>query len=129
MRTWLAGIVRRVTVWRIRWNGCCIRVRDALRLTEEGQENERSKNSALQNDRNRKCASAHAALPTSLFRLTFNHTSTQRTKPFFRHIFRNLLRLARHHTPPQNSLRVLTALRSLQWHCRNFAAPIPWGLL
>src|SRR5258707_7192309 len=42
--TWRAGIVCRVTVWRIRRNGCCIRVRDALRLAEQRQDDERSKN-------------------------------------------------------------------------------------
>src|SRR5260370_19619856 len=120
MRTWLAGIVRRVTVWRIRRNGCCIRVRDALRLTEEGQENERSKNSALQNDRNRQCASAKPALAATLSGIAFDETSTQRTKPFFRYIFRNLLRLERHHTPPHNLLPVFTALPSLRTALQKF---------
>src|SRR5260370_40597144 len=81
MRTWLAGIVRPVTVWRIRRNGCRIRIRDALRLTEERQENERSKNRALQNDRKRQCAPAEAALAATLTSLAFHQTSTQLTKP------------------------------------------------
>jgi hypothetical protein len=112
MRTWRAGIVRRVTVWRIRRNGRCIRVRDALRLAEQGQEDERSKNCALQNDGNRERASTDAALPTALSGIAFDKTSAQRTKSFFRHIFRNVLRFERHHTPPQNLLRVLTPTES-----------------
>jgi hypothetical protein len=112
MRTWRAGIVRRVTVWRIRRNGRCIRVRDALRLAEQGQEDERSKNCALQNDGNRERASTDVALPAALSGIAFDKTSAQRTKSFFWHIFRNVLRFERHHTPPQNLLRVLTPTES-----------------
>src|SRR5882762_5946555 len=107
MRTCRAGIVRRVTVWRIRRNGRCIRVRDALRLAEQRQEDERSKNRALHNDGNRERTAADAALPTALSGIAFDKTSAQRTKSFFWHIFRNVLRFERHHTPPQNLLRVL----------------------
>src|SRR5258708_9055829 len=119
MRTWRAGIVRRVTVWRIRRNGRCIRVRDALRLAEQRQGDERSKNCALQNDGNRERASTDAALPTALSGIAFDKTSAQRTKSFFCHIFSNVFRFQRHTPPPQNSLRVLT--RTESWSlCTSF---------
>jgi len=62
----------------------------------------------LHNDGNRERTAADAALPAALSGIAFDKTSAQRTKSFFRHIFRNVSRLERHHTPPQNSLRVLT---------------------
>src|SRR5258707_3839627 len=100
--TWRAGIVCRVTVWRIRRNGCCIRVRDALRLAEQRQDDERSKNRALHNDGNRERTAADAALPAALSGIAFDKTSAQRTKSFLRHIFRNGSRFERHPTPPPN---------------------------
>jgi len=84
----------------------CIRVRDALRLAEQRQDDERSKNRALHNDGNRERTAADAALPAALSGIAFDKTSAQRTKSFFRHIFRNVSRLERHHTEPRCLLEI-----------------------
>src|SRR5260370_39754246 len=104
MRTWRAGIVCRVTVWRIRRNGCCIRVRDALRLAEQRQDDERGKNRALHNDGNRERTTADAALPAELPGIAFDKTSAQRTTSFFPHTFTHASRWDGQHTPPQSFL-------------------------
>jgi len=90
--------LRRVVV-KVRRNRHYAGLGDALRFSEQRNEDDRRYNRGLRGDGNDQRAAADAALAGTLFRATFDETALKRTKI----ILRMRLGFDSHHTPPQKS--------------------------
>jgi predicted nucleic acid-binding Zn ribbon protein len=60
---------------RIRWNGCYVGERDALRLAKQRCEDEYGEDGALQKDRNRQRAATQASFAAALLTIAIHKTT------------------------------------------------------